>query len=465
MALISPILDDRTYEQLRDELLRRIPVYDPEWTDHNESDPGIALLELFAFLGESLLYRFNQIPDTTKVEFLRLLGVRPRPARPASVLLAVTTEQPQGRPGAPRSSRGRRRGGVRDRRRGLCLAARVDRRGQDTAGARGQPRGAPKAGADALARAGITDPDQAQFYTTTVVAADPLAADAVTVDVSAQVDQALWLALLAKPTTDLGALGGRTVFVGLAFDERIDPPLVLEQLAPGQAETYSSDLLSREPPPMAWRLWNGPGATQSFRAVQVIGDTTRGLLTSGVVKVVLPATLPVLDGSTTGGADAPPPLDDEELSTRVIAWLQVSRPAGLGIGDAIGPVRWAAVNAVGATQARTAGTELLGTGTGDTDQRYPLAHRPVLRGDRAAAGGGAGRLGELAGGGHADREFDRGPALRLRPGHRRRSCSAGSGSRRPASGSGSPATGTAAVRRATCRPAASPPSRESAGSR
>ena len=96
MALISPTLDNRTYEQLREELIRRIPVYAPEWTDHNESDPGIALLELFAYLGESLLYRFNQIPDTTRIEFLRLLGVRPRPAQPAHVLLAATTELPSG---------------------------------------------------------------------------------------------------------------------------------------------------------------------------------------------------------------------------------------------------------------------------------------------------------------------------------------------------------------------------------
>src|SRR4029077_5699844 len=96
MALVTPTLDNRSYEQLKQELLRRIPVYDREWTDHNESDPGIALLELFAYLGESLLYRFNQIPDSTRVEFLRMLGVQPRPAEPATVLLTATTELPAG---------------------------------------------------------------------------------------------------------------------------------------------------------------------------------------------------------------------------------------------------------------------------------------------------------------------------------------------------------------------------------
>src|SRR5262245_27081775 len=96
MPLIGPVLDDRTYEQLKDELVKRIPVYAPEWTDHNESDPGIALLELFAYLGESLLFRFNQIPDATKIAYLRLLGLAPRSAQSARSLLALQTERPAG---------------------------------------------------------------------------------------------------------------------------------------------------------------------------------------------------------------------------------------------------------------------------------------------------------------------------------------------------------------------------------
>ena len=96
MALPSPILDDRSYQQLRDELVRRIPIYAPEWTDHNPSDPGITLVELFAFLGENLLFRFNQIPDSTKLEFLRLLQIPLRPATPARALLAFTSDAPAG---------------------------------------------------------------------------------------------------------------------------------------------------------------------------------------------------------------------------------------------------------------------------------------------------------------------------------------------------------------------------------
>ena len=58
------------------ERVRRIPVYTNEWTDHNETDPGIALLELFAYLGESVLYRFNQIPEDSfaSIQTQGLLG-------------------------------------------------------------------------------------------------------------------------------------------------------------------------------------------------------------------------------------------------------------------------------------------------------------------------------------------------------------------------------------------------------
>src|SRR5215204_210203 len=96
MPIPAPILDDRSYQQLRDELVRRVPVYAPEWTDHNASDPGVALLELFAFLGENLLFRFNQIPESTKLQFLRLLDLPLRPARPASGWVQLTTDQAGG---------------------------------------------------------------------------------------------------------------------------------------------------------------------------------------------------------------------------------------------------------------------------------------------------------------------------------------------------------------------------------
>jgi predicted phage baseplate assembly protein len=378
MALISPTLDNRTYEQLREELVRRIPVYAPEWTDHNESDPGIALLELFAYLGESLLYRFNQIPDTTRIEFLRLLGVRPRPAQPAHVMVAATTELPSG---------------VQVLRGSLAQAGSIAFETDDevfvwpvdvvAAGKTPQEPGATgltEGQQDALARAGNLPAADAAFYETTVVSADPLQPDAVSVDVSAQVDRALWVGLVAKNTTDLALMRGRIVMLGIAFDEVVERPFRLEQLDAAAAATYESDGLGDDPPAMLWRIWTGTDDPQALDPLTVVRDTTQGLTTSGVVHVELPSTFPTLPATTPGGRHSPPPLTDPEQAAKVVAWLQVSRPDSADIGDAIGTVRWVAANAVGATQAQTAPPELLGRGDGEANQRYLLNNRPVLPG-------------------------------------------------------------------------------------
>jgi hypothetical protein len=68
-----PDLDDRTFADLMDEVRALIPTLAPQWTDHNPTDPGIALAELLAWLTEIVLYRLNRIPDRSYRTFLRLL--------------------------------------------------------------------------------------------------------------------------------------------------------------------------------------------------------------------------------------------------------------------------------------------------------------------------------------------------------------------------------------------------------
>ncbi len=96
MPLITPRLDDRRFQDIVDEAKTRIPRYCPEWTDHNVSDPGVALIELFAWMTDLLLYRVNQVPDRMYVKFLELIGVRlepPRAAR-APVTFYLSAAQP-----------------------------------------------------------------------------------------------------------------------------------------------------------------------------------------------------------------------------------------------------------------------------------------------------------------------------------------------------------------------------------
>ncbi len=76
-------LDDRTYRDLVEECILRIPRYCPEWTNYNAADPGITLIEMFAWLTDQMLLRFNQVPRRNYVAFLELLGIRLQPPTPA----------------------------------------------------------------------------------------------------------------------------------------------------------------------------------------------------------------------------------------------------------------------------------------------------------------------------------------------------------------------------------------------
>ena len=76
MALPAPNLDDRRFQELVDEAKRMVMQRCPEWTDHNVSDPGVTLIETFAYMTDLLLYRLNRVPERLYVKFLELIGLR-----------------------------------------------------------------------------------------------------------------------------------------------------------------------------------------------------------------------------------------------------------------------------------------------------------------------------------------------------------------------------------------------------
>jgi predicted phage baseplate assembly protein len=96
MALPSPNLDDRRFQQLVDEAKRYVQQRTPEWTDHNVSDPGVTLIETFAYMVDQLLYRLNRVPDKNYTAFLDLLGIRlfPPAAAGADVDFWLSAPQP-----------------------------------------------------------------------------------------------------------------------------------------------------------------------------------------------------------------------------------------------------------------------------------------------------------------------------------------------------------------------------------
>ena len=94
MPIRVPSLDDRSYQDLVNEMLARIPAHTPEWTNPVPGDPGRTLVELFAWLTDTLLYRVNLIPERQRLAFLRLLGVQLRAARSARTVVALGFDAP-----------------------------------------------------------------------------------------------------------------------------------------------------------------------------------------------------------------------------------------------------------------------------------------------------------------------------------------------------------------------------------
>jgi len=103
MPLPDIQLDDRTFDELVVDAKRRIPGYTPEWTDFNDSDPGITLVQLFAWLEEMILYRLNKVPDKNFIEFLKLIGIELNPPKPAAGELTfyLSSPGPTSPPGSP----------------------------------------------------------------------------------------------------------------------------------------------------------------------------------------------------------------------------------------------------------------------------------------------------------------------------------------------------------------------------
>lgn len=93
MALAQLALDDLTWPGMVEAARRRIvAASNGAWTLHAPVDPGVTLLELFAWLLEQRLYWLDQVPDSLLRGVLTLLDEPPRPSRAAVTVLALSDE-------------------------------------------------------------------------------------------------------------------------------------------------------------------------------------------------------------------------------------------------------------------------------------------------------------------------------------------------------------------------------------
>jgi hypothetical protein len=338
MSFRPPRLDDRTYDDLVTELVARIPAHTPEWTNPRPGDPGRTLIELFAWLGDALLYRANLIPERQRLAFLRLLGVPLRPARPARGMVSISLKENepvaalQIRP--PATVNGPVPFEARDEFTVLPITAAAYYKRKTT------ENEVPLEIEQALAEFHAGGASIHTYFTTPLFAGGQAIKEGLDI-VADSADRCLWFALLAPqartPELQPGrndearqALGGRLLNVGFV------PALpTTDPLAPVSAAVRV---------PHVWEMTvntTGQAVTDlnawrpEYLALDEVADTTGGLARSGLVRLSLPRedfihapSNDVRSDTNAGVGDRPPRLDDTALASRLVAWIRL-RPAPL----------------------------------------------------------------------------------------------------------------------------------------
>lgn len=322
MPLPSRPLDDRTFQDLVDEAKKRIPLYCPEWTDHNVSDPGITLIELFAWMMDMALYRLNQVPHKHYVKLLELLGIQLLPPRASQVPLTFYLAAPQR---------------------------------QTVTVPRGMAASTPR-----------TQGDEAIIFTT-IEALSIRPAELTNLFSRRRVGgegmsyREIGLARLEqefRPFSDTEPQRGEALYFGFHAElHRHYLGVELDCLRAGGLNIIP------ENPPLAWQAWTEAG----WADVDVEEDTTGGLSWAGQVRLHLPR----LARSEIQGVEA------YWVRCIVIDPKQEQRPyATSPIIQAARLLTWGAtIDAVHATEVVA---EPLGRSDGSPGQTFRLAHAPVL---------------------------------------------------------------------------------------
>jgi predicted phage baseplate assembly protein len=322
MALPVPNLDDRRFQDLVDDAKRLVQQRCPEWTDHNVSDPGVTLIEAFAWMTDQLLYRLNRVPDRHYVKFLELIGVRLFP--PAAARGEITFWLSASQPDAVRIAGGTQVATIR------------------------------------------TETDDAVVFTTLddlPIVPVKLAHVLTTADGKKHVDR----------TTE--AVNGRDF---VAFEA---PPGAGNLLLVGISEPAPSNVVRLDfqctiegvgvdPtwPPLAWEAWTGDGWTPC----ELERDATGGLNRDGEVILHVPA------GHAVSVV--------EKLPAAWLRARVTEPEEGQPFYSASPNVRGVTASTVGGTTAAVHADvvvdEIVGTSEGVAGQRYLLKRRPVVPGDR-----------------------------------------------------------------------------------
>lgn len=380
MPLEVPEIDQRDYADILRDALARIPVHNPEWTNFNDSDPGVTMIQLFAFMTESILYRANQIPERNRLKFLKLLGIPLRPAAAARGFVTINNER--GLPEVKTFAAGVdvRAGQVRFlTTRGLDvlpLEAHIFYKQE-----LGEPANEQEHARNQLYTqlyADLLDDNDAvpKFYETVPMPQPEAGGTLPLVDLADTVDGCVWLALVARKGDDLDdvreAVANKTLTIGVM--PRVDDEgIVVEAGEVSRGETRT---------PVRWEIASVP-ADNTARYALLPARADASILTAPtLVELTLPPADQLITWDWTelepgleGTGEYPPSLADTNIAGRVVTWIRLRVDKDPTVRARLS---WLGINATTVEQRVTVTGEIVGTGTGEPDQCITLANAPVL---------------------------------------------------------------------------------------
>jgi len=352
-------------------MLASIPAHTPEWTIQQTGDPGRTLIELFAWLADSVLYRANLIPERQRLAFLKLLGLPLQPAAAATGMLSVFSN-----PSATTA---------------VTLASGASVSGPVKFETLSELDVLPVT-AQAYIKTPLTPAQQQSAmpllqglqslysmanvpsgYTTTPIfpnnSADPNGVDVY----NGTIDQCLWIALLSGKPANLDA-------VTATLSGQNGPRILSLGFAPAVTATDPlAEYGPQSPIPVTWQISGSTAAGQPlvYYPLSVTSDTTQGLTTAGIVQLVLPQgsdigapANDVRSDTQAGVGPKPPRVDDPNIDSMLVAWIRVNVQSPLTLS-------WAGINAVSIDQRTTYNNVVAGVSDGTGGQQFSLAQTQI----------------------------------------------------------------------------------------
>ncbi len=382
MPIRPPALDDRGFNDLVADMLRRVPAHTPEWTDLREGDPGRTLIDLFAWMGDTILYRANLIPERQRLAFLRLLGRPLRPAEPAKGLVQVSIDDVKATGSL-----------TIPRRHPIAKPVHFELDSELTilpiegrAYVKRPPNNEERKGINTLLGDlkelyGL-EGDAVAYVTTPCFGGGAAHRDGFDI-IEQSIDNCLWFAMLAPGPEEAvkravrealaGGDSNRRVALSIGLAPYIEPANGLESIT------------ARSPIPHVWEISAAGGDGTDYLPLEVLEDGTEGLTRTGVARLLLPGSddfgapsNDVLGFIDAGVGDRPPRIDDALTASRLLGWIRV-RPNEATRLDSW-RLKWAGINAVPVTQRKSFGRRQIGTGTGLSGQELSLGETQVEAG-------------------------------------------------------------------------------------